>query len=262
MPVAFKNIPDPGFSGDDGSADPALAEALAAWHDDPVGEPELLAALSQARLLVPVVAVLGEAETGPDGLRRDKTSDMAVPTLTAPGGRRALPAFSSTRTLARWQDDARPVAVRLPQALRAAAQEGADTLVIDLAGPVTYELTGAALRALAQGRTAGRGHQAGGLPGEGPEGGPLDDPAVAASLRALLTAERAVLAAHLSPGGADTDGTLALTLAPDAGVPEVARRLAGALAADEALRSRLVRGLDLAVLPPGSTFPGAALYQR
>ncbi|AXK32188.1 SseB family protein [Streptomyces armeniacus] len=255
--MALKNIPDPGFSGDDGSADPALTGALAAWHADPAdpaAEPRLLAALAGARLLVPVVAVLGEAETGPDGLRRDKTSDMAVPTLTAPDGRRALPAFSSTRTLARWQDDARPVAVRLPQALRAAAQEGADTLVVDLAGPVAYELTGAALRALAQGRTAD--------PSGGAGAGPLDDPAVAEALRALLTAEPDVVAAHLAAGGADTDGTLALAFAPDAPVPAVARRLAGALAADEALRSRLVRGLDLAVLPPGSALPGTALYRR
>lgn len=254
-----KNIPDPGFSGDDGSADPALTAALAAWRADPATEPKLLAVLSGARLLVPVLAVLGEAETGPDGLRRDKTSDMAVPTLTAPGGRRALPAFSSTETLARWQPDARPVAVPLGQALRAAAQERADTLVIDLAGPVPYELTGSGMRALASGR-----------PGQ--EGGPLRDPAVTAALRTVLAAEPEVLGAQLAPSGGDgatgaggghgTDGTLALALAPAADVSAVARRVAGALAADEALRARLVRGLDLAVLPPGSALPGDALYRR
>ncbi|OEV12751.1 hypothetical protein AN218_06860, partial [Streptomyces nanshensis] len=48
---------------------------------------------------------------------------------------------------------ARPVAVPLRQALHALVQERADTLVLDLAGPVTYQLTGAALRALAEGRT-------------------------------------------------------------------------------------------------------------
>ncbi|SCD76500.1 SseB protein N-terminal domain-containing protein, partial [Streptomyces sp. DvalAA-14] len=68
----------------------------------------MVAALHGARLLVPVVALLGEAETGPDGLRREKTSDMAVPTIQAPDGRRALPAFTSTASLARWRPDARP----------------------------------------------------------------------------------------------------------------------------------------------------------
>ncbi|MGH3313181.1 MAG: SseB family protein, partial [Streptomyces sp.] len=136
--MALKNIPGSGFSSDDGSADPALAEALASWRADPTAptaEQRVLAALAGVRLLVPVVAVLGE------GARHEKTSEMAVPTLTAPGGRRALPVFTSTATLARWRADARPVAVRPPQVLRALAQEGADTLVLDLAGPVTYQLT-------------------------------------------------------------------------------------------------------------------------
>ncbi|UGY90469.1 SseB family protein [Streptomyces gobiensis] len=245
--MALKNIPDPGFAGDDGSADPALAEALTAWSQDRAAEPQLLAALSRARLLVPVVAVLGEAETGGDGLRREKSSDMAVPTLTAPDGRRALPAFTSTGTLARWRAEARPVAVPLHQALRAAAQEGADTLVLDLAGPVTYQLTGAALRALAEGRTT--------VPG------PLDDPAVTEALRAVLAAEPAVLSARLAPGG-DADGTLALQLRADAHARRVAGRVADALAADEVLRARLVRGLTLALLPPDTPLSGEPFFRR
>ncbi|MFF1796181.1 SseB family protein, partial [Kitasatospora sp. NPDC058263] len=30
-----KNIPNPGFAADDGTADPALAEALARWSQEP-----------------------------------------------------------------------------------------------------------------------------------------------------------------------------------------------------------------------------------
>ncbi|MEE1939135.1 SseB family protein [Streptomyces sp. TRM 70361] len=249
--MALKNIPDPGFAGDDGSADPALARALAAWERDRSAEPEVLAALAAARLLVPVVAVLGEAETGEDGLRREKTSDMAVPVLDAPGGRRALPAFTSTGSLARWRPDARPVAVPLHQALRAAAQEGADTLVLDLAGPVAYQLTGPALRALAEGRTE-------------TAGAPLEDPAVTGALRAALAAEPAVRAARLAVAreGGGTDGVLALRLDPGAEAREVAGRVAARLAADEVLRTRLVRGLDLALLPPDGPLPGRALYDR
>lgn len=241
-----KNIPDPGFADDDGSADPALTEALAAYARDRGTEPELLAALAGARVLVPVVAVLGETETGPDGLRREKTSDMAVPTLQAPDGRRALPAFTSTDTLQRWRADARPVAVPLPQALLAASHEQADTVVLDLAGPVTYQLTGPALRALAEGRTSAD---------------PLADPAVTDALRALLDAEPAVLLARLVPS-AETDATLALGLAPDADPAGAAQRLARAVAADEVLRARLVRGLDLALLPPGAPGDEQPLFRR
>lgn len=254
--MALKNIPDSGFSDDDGTADPALTAALAAWSADRTAEAPVLEALRDARLLVPVVAVLGEVEEDGKGLRREKTSDMAVPTLTA-GDRRALPAFTSTESLARWDPEARPVAVPLHQALQAAAHEKADTLVLDLAGPVPYQLTGPALLALAEGRT---------------NTDPLADPSVIAAVRAAVAAEPAVDRAYLGPGRAGrADGTLALVLAADA-VPakaseaseaaQAAHRVAATLAADDVLRARLVRGLDLALLPAEATPPGEPLYVR
>ncbi|HET6356366.1 SseB family protein [Streptomyces sp.] len=242
--MALKNIPDPGFSDDDGTADPRLTAALAEWSADRTAEGPVLEALKGARLLVPVVAVLGEAEEDENGLRREKTSDMAVPTLTA-GDRRALPAFTSIASLARWDPEARPVAVPLHQALQAAAHEKADTLVLDLAGPVTYQLTGRALLALAEGRTSTD---------------PLHDPAVTTAVRDAVAAEPGVLRAHLGPGGAD--GTLALVLAADADPARSARRVAEALAADDVLRARLVRGLDLALLPAEASLPGEPLFVR
>lgn len=242
--MANKNIPDPGFSDDDGSADPALAAALAAWEQDRTAHGPVLEALADARLLVPVVAVLGEVEEDENGLRREKTSDMAVPTLKA-GHRTALPAFTSTAALALWDPGARPVAVPMHQALQAAAHEQADTIVLDLAGPVPYELNRPALLALAEGR---RGSDA------------LTDPAVVAAVRAVVAAEPAVLRAHLGPGTAD--GTLALVLDPAAAPAPAARRVAETLAADETLRARLVRGLDLALLPAEATPPGEPLYVR
>ncbi|MFD6531066.1 SseB family protein [Streptomyces sp. NPDC060184] len=242
--MELKNIPDPGFSDDDGTAAPELTAALTAWSKERSAVGPVLAALREARLLVPVVAVLGEVEEDENGLRREKTSDMAVPTLKA-GNRRALPAFTSTASLALWDPQARPVAVPLHQALQAAAHEKADTIVLDLAGPVAFELSGSALRALAEGRTSAD---------------PLDDPAVVTAVRDVVAAEPAVLRAHLGPGSAD--GTLALVLAPDAVPAEAARRVASALSASEVLRARLVRGLDLAVLPADAPAPGEALFSR
>ncbi|MGC5002973.1 SseB family protein [Streptomyces sp. NBC_00353] len=242
--MAQKNIPDSGYSDDDGTADPALTAALAAWAEDRTAIGPVLEALRGARLLVPVVAVLGEVEEDETGLRREKTSDMAVPTLQA-GDRRALPAFTSTASLARWDPQARPVAVPLHQALQAAAHEKADTVVLDLAGPVAFELTGSALLALAEGRTSAD---------------PLDDPAVTSAVREAVAAEPAVIRAHLVPGRAG--GTLALVLAPDAAPADAAHRVAESLAADEVLRARLVRGLDLALLPADAITPGEPLFAR
>ncbi|MDF2259581.1 SseB family protein [Streptantibioticus ferralitis] len=266
--MALKNIPDPGFSDDDGTADPRLAAALAAYADDRAAEPDVLAALVGARLLVPVVALLGEVETDAEGaadgaaarsasveggggrraggLRREKTSDMAVPTIQAPGGRKALPAFSSVESLARWRADARPVAVPLPQALQALAHEQADTLLIDMAGPVPYALSGPALHALASGRD---------------RLDPLTDPLVADAVRNVVAAEPEVVRAHLVPS-AETDGTVGLVLGAGAQVSVVAQRVATALAADAALRTRLVRGLELALLPPEAAVPGEPLFVR
>ncbi|MFJ4769707.1 SseB family protein [Streptomyces uncialis] len=242
--MANKNIPQPGYSDDDGSADPVLSAALAAWAADRSAEGPLLEALKGTRLLVPMVALLGEVEEDANGLRREKTSDMAVPTLKA-RGRTALPAFTSTDALTRWDPAARPVAVPLEQAIQAAVHEKADTIVIDLAGPVAYELTGRALLALAEGRTTLD---------------PLADPVVTDAVRAVLAAEPDVAGACLGPGRAD--GILALVLDPAAVPAEAMRAVAERLAADPALRARLVHGLDLALLPPGSTLPGHPLYLR
>lgn len=227
-----KNIPNPGFADDDGTADPRLTAALAAWQQSGAGEPEVLAALTGSRLMVPIVALLGEVEVDAHGHKHEKTSDMAVPVIEAPDGRRALPAFTSLASMAAWRADARPAPVAAPQAAMVAYSERADTLLVDPAGPVTYTLTGARLRAVAENRPY--------LP-------PAEDPDVRAAVQALVEAEPAVLRAELRPG-TETDAVLALSLAEGTAVQELAQRLATALAADDTLRVRLDRGLDLALL--------------
>jgi hypothetical protein len=127
-----------GAPDDTGEPDPALSAALAAYGEDPSREPEVLAVLPAARLLVPVVAELGESETGPDGLVRDKSADMATVLMRGADGRLALLAFTGLEALHRWDPDARPVPVPAPTAALAAMQDGAEALLIDVAGPVPY----------------------------------------------------------------------------------------------------------------------------
>ena len=148
----MRSLPDPGFAGDDGAADPEVGAALAAYDQDRAGRhTETLAVLQGSRLLVPVVAVLGEVERDDRGLAHDKTSDMATVLLRGRDGRSALLAFTGLAALQRWRADARPVPVSVVDAARAAVQEGADALVVDLAGPVLFAVEGDALRALADG---------------------------------------------------------------------------------------------------------------
>ena len=98
---------------------------------------------------MPVVALLGEVEYDERGLAHDKSSDMAAVLLTGADGRMALLAFTGTDALAAWNAEARPVAVPTAIAARAAVQERAAALVIDVAGPVPFVVEGEDLRALA-----------------------------------------------------------------------------------------------------------------
>jgi hypothetical protein len=144
-------VPDPGFAGDDGRVDPAVADALAAYAADAAALPAALGAVATTRLLVPVVAVLGEAEQDEHGLAREKDSAMAAVLLRGADGRLALLAFTGTGPLARWNPDARPVPVAARTAALAAVQEEAAALVVDVAGPHPLVVEGDDLGALAAG---------------------------------------------------------------------------------------------------------------
>jgi hypothetical protein len=133
-------------AGDTGEADPAVNAVLLAYAAGEATEHALLTAVAASRLLVPVVAVLAEANA--DGT--EKQTEMALPTLVGNDGRTAVIAFTSTDTLRKWRADARPVPVPAPR-LWAAARTEADAVVVDVAGPVPFVVEGARLRALANG---------------------------------------------------------------------------------------------------------------
>lgn len=147
----MRNIPDPGFAGDLGVADPGLTSALAVYADDDRRYGDAVAALQRSRLLVPVVALLGEVEYDDEGLAHDKTSDMATVLLTGADGRLALLAFTGTESLSAWNPDARPVPVTAQVAARSAVQEGAAALLVDVAGPVPLVVEGEDLTGVAAG---------------------------------------------------------------------------------------------------------------
>ncbi|ATG51471.1 hypothetical protein CFK38_07960 [Brachybacterium vulturis] len=145
------------FPGDDGRTPEHLAEALAAHRagQDPHRQ-RLVAALSSARVLVPIMAVATETGTTAHGLTGDNGADMAMVSITAADGTTVLPLFTSVTALSTWRGDARPVPVIAPQAAQAAVQEGCTALLLDPAtpgedgGPVL--LPRSVLWALAQGR--------------------------------------------------------------------------------------------------------------
>lgn len=144
----------PAFPGDTGAPDAVLRAALAAAAAVGTGSAsgrEALALLQGSRVLVPVMAVLGESESDEHGTTREKSSDMAAVLMTGADGRRALLAFTGADSLEAWDAAARPVPVTVGTAARAALQEGAAAVVLDLAGPASFVVQGEDLDALAAG---------------------------------------------------------------------------------------------------------------
>ncbi len=150
----MRNIPDPGFAGDDGAVDPGVAKALASYAADPgATHDQTLVTLQGARLLVPVTAVAGEVDYDDRGLVHDKTSDMAALLMRGRDGRLALLAFTGSESMRAWNRATRPVPVTARQAAQAAVQDDATALVVDVAGPVMFVVEEDDLRQLAAGHS-------------------------------------------------------------------------------------------------------------
>jgi hypothetical protein len=133
------SLAEPAFPDDDGTVDPALAEAFG-------NDARVLAVLGDVRVFVPVVALLGDEPAG-----SDKEADMAAVLMTGADGRNALLAFSSVAAMTAWDPDARPVPVWGREAARAALNEGAAAMLLDLAGPTFLVVETADVEHLAAG---------------------------------------------------------------------------------------------------------------
>lgn len=141
------------FDADDGSPDAGYLAALAALEAGTGTEAAVVAALATARVFVPIVATLGVEAESEHGLTADKEADMALVTLTAPDGRKALPAFTSVPALQQWHPQARPVAVYAARAALSAVSEEAQLMVVDPGADITFVVRRPAMWALAQQQT-------------------------------------------------------------------------------------------------------------
>jgi hypothetical protein len=235
---------DERYRDDRGAADPAVAGALAAYAAGTAGEHAVLAALAAARLLVPMMALPGEAGGSLDGqkgapdrekgtLDGEKNSEMALPAIVGTDGRRALPAFTSLDTVRRWKASARPVPVQADAVWQSAVAEGS-VVVIDIAGPVPLLVEGARLAALATGTVLGM----------------HEDPDAWQQVAAAAAQVAPGIRVKLSPPNGGIDFTLELAPPEGAAGPvpsEVADRVGDAVLA--ALRDRVRAGIAVVVRP-------------
>jgi hypothetical protein len=209
------------FRGDDGSADPAAAAALAAFAAGTGSEHAALTALAGSRLLVPLLSAASSGE---------RVSEMSVPTLIGRDGRPAIPAFTCLDTLARWRPAARPVPTEADRLWNAAVADSC-AVVVDIAGPVPLAVDGARLAALAGGQ---------------PIPLPHEDPEVAACVRAAAAGQAAITGVTLAPGedGSDLAVQVALAAGSDQAAGDEAVRALGSTLMTE-LGGRLRRGIAI-----------------
>lgn len=145
--------PSSPFAGDDGTADPAVAAALAALGTGTGSVADVVAALAGTRVLVPVLAELEVEDVAVHAGHEhtvDKEASAGIVALRAPDGRTALPVFTSVASMTAWRTDARPVPSDVARAALSAVTEGWEVLVVDPGGPTTVLVPRPAVWALAQ----------------------------------------------------------------------------------------------------------------
>jgi hypothetical protein len=137
------------FSEDDGSANPDLIRALAEFRENPADPRGVFTAFASSRLLIPLLADLGESGEGPHGQTVDKSADLSIVTVQTPDGQTGLPVFSSVDSMARWNKIARPVPSDAPRVALAAAAEGNTRIVLDPGSETEFVFRRPAIKALA-----------------------------------------------------------------------------------------------------------------
>lgn len=221
------------FAGDDGTAAPQVAAALAAIADGSGTVGGLVDALAGTRVLVPVLAELEVEDVVVHGGHEhtvDKEASAGIVALRAPDGRTALPVFTSVATMAAWRADARPVPSDVARAALSAVTEGWAVLVVDPGGPTTVLVPRPAVWALAQQEPWRPAVVAGGV-----------DPEVRDAIVAAVTPVAGVVSADAVPGTrAEVAVVVVLVAGLDrAGLDAVLAQVNAALAGVELVATRV-----------------------
>ncbi len=128
VPWAGREFSQNAFANDDGSTPAELARVLA---KETIDKQELFVALERSRLLIPLLADLGEGEVGPHGQMVDKSADLSVVAVSTPDKQTALPVFASVADMSSWNSDARPVPIESRRVALAAIAEGHTRIILN-----------------------------------------------------------------------------------------------------------------------------------
>lgn len=138
------------FGNDDGTTPATVAAAMTSFREGSGDEQAVVDALRPTRVLIPLVAELGEAGENDAGVTVDKSADLSIVTVAGPDGRTVLPVFTSTDAMRSWNAAARPVPVELRTAALAAADEQTELIIVDPGSDGEFGLRRPAVWAVAQ----------------------------------------------------------------------------------------------------------------
>lgn len=217
-------------TGDDGSTPAVLAAALAGFRAGTAGQRDVVDAFRDSRLLIPLLAQLGEGgtEVGAHGHPVEKSQELSIVSVDGPDGRKVLPVFSSVETMSVWNSAARPVPADGVRVALAAADDGTELVVLDPGSATEFVLRRPAVWAVAQSK---------------PWEPPFEAASVARALHVSIGSEPAVLDVALESGDpraslASAELLVRLTLVPGldrAQLDAVLQRLTARWGADDAI---------------------------
>lgn len=235
-----KNIPTPTFAGDDGLADPAVLAALGIGVNS-TDSYAAANAIRGARVFVPVMSVpKSQAEMG-EGHCGERTSQMAVVSITSTDGRRGLLAFSSVAAMSAWSPDARPLAALGASVAASALADGAAAVIMDAASGQMRVIETAGLMAMIEDRDW--------VPA-------IEDPQVLEAISAALTPLSDQCGCRFELESTAGPEDLRLVLRPDPTdqsgleIADIAAKTGQLLGEVDLLRARLVGGVALSVGAP------------
>ena len=138
------------FPADTGETDSGVQSAFEKFKAGEAHEEEVVDALRKVRVFAPVVAEVSHSVITDEGLIADKEADMALVSIQAPDGRKALPLFTAVDDLTSWHSKARPVAAHMRKTALSAVEDDNQLLVINPGSNLTFVVRRPALWAIAK----------------------------------------------------------------------------------------------------------------
>lgn len=149
-PWEGRSFEENAFAADDGKAPEKLIAVIKDFRAGILGAESVIDQIRVSRLLVPLLAHLGESEEGAHGKKVDKSADLSIVTVKSPDNQDALVVFSSVAAMNRWNPSARPVPTDAIRVALAAASEMSTRVVLDPGSESEFVIRRPAIAKIAQ----------------------------------------------------------------------------------------------------------------